>query len=123
MTAFGDLIPPPVTLDHEQVGSAHVVHLVGDLSRREALRLHDALFDVGHEAGQVVLDMTGVEFISASGIGLLVELHRHLVDHGRAVVLAHVNPLVRDLLRLTNVDTILPVWDSVDAVIAAEAAV
>jgi len=108
MTVCDDTLQTPVSLTHEQRGDTRVVHFTGDLTRSEALRLHDLLFDLDHQPGPVVLDLGGVCFASASGIGLLVEVYRHLKDTGHHLALANVTPPVRELLQLTRVDTILP---------------
>lgn len=123
MTGFDDILQAPVRLDCEVRGRTRVVHLAGDLTRREALRLHDLLFELRDVDGPVVLDLAGVEFLSASGIGLLVELHRHLGEADRSMTLVNVNPAVGDLLRLTRVDTILAVRKTVADALAAEVAV
>lgn len=64
---------------------------------------------------EFALDLSEVEAIDAAGIGLLVSLQ------AAGVYLTLVNPsdAVRNVLRLTGVDTVLPIVQSVEDAFAA----
>ena len=68
------------------------------------LALH-AVVDDG--AGDVVLDLSGVEGIDSSGIGVLVGAHRRAGRAGRRLVVAASPVPVLRMLRLTRLDRVL----------------
>jgi anti-sigma B factor antagonist len=69
--------------------------------------------------GTVLVDLSGVTFMDSSGLGVLVQAHRTALErHTRLLVAA--SPTVRQLLRLTALDTVLETFDDLAT---AEAAV
>jgi anti-anti-sigma factor len=68
------------------------------------LALH-AVVDDG--AGDIILDLSGVEAIDSSGIGVLVGAHRRAGRAGRRLVVAAAPVPVLRMLRLTRLDRVL----------------
>jgi anti-anti-sigma factor len=68
------------------------------------LALHDAVDD---GTGDLVLDLSGVDGIDASGIGVLVGAHRRAGRAGRRLVVAAATPQVLRMLRRTRLDRVL----------------
>ena len=69
---------------------------------------------MGEHAG-VVVDLTGVDFIDSSGIGAIISGLRTTREAGSEFRIASVTAQVRAVLELTNVDRILPPYESVEA--------
>ena len=69
---------------------------------REAL--HSAL---ARGEGALVVDMSGVELLDATGLGVLVGTHRRARAAGRRLVLADATPRVARMLALTRIDRII----------------
>jgi anti-anti-sigma factor len=63
---------------------------------------------VRQQHGRIVLDIAGVEVIDAAGIGMLVSLQAA----GVYLVLFHANENVREVLRITHVDSVLEICES-----------
>ena len=82
------------------------VHVAPDVR----LQLADAV-DAG--VGDLVLDLTAVEAVDATGLGLLVSTHRRAQRSGRTLVLTDVPDPVQRLLVLTRLDRVLQVRRSV----------
>jgi anti-sigma B factor antagonist len=57
----------------------------------------------------VVLDAAGVSFIDSSGLGALVTLNNAATAVGTPFLLRAVPPRMASLLRLTAIDTVIPV--------------
>ena len=91
------------------------VRLSGRLDVRAAadvrLRLADAV-DAGE--GELVLDLTGVEAVDATGLGVLVSAHRRAQRAGRTLVLEDPPPPVDRLLMLTRLDRVLQTRRSIE---------
>ncbi|HUR15092.1 MAG TPA: STAS domain-containing protein [Mycobacteriales bacterium] len=62
---------------------------------------------VDRGAGELVLDLTALESVDATGLGVLVGAHRRAQRAGRTLVLADVPDGVARLLLLTRLDKIL----------------
>jgi anti-anti-sigma factor len=76
------------------------VHAAADIR----LELADAV-DSGE--GELVLDLTALEAVDATGLGVLVGAHRRAQRAGRTLVLADVPDPVGRLLLITRLDKIL----------------
>ncbi len=57
--------------------------------------------------GDVVVDLTGVEWVDAAGLAMLVAVHRRLRRQRRRLVLRGCHPAVRRALALTRLNRIL----------------
>ncbi len=78
------------------------VHAAADVR----LALHDA---VEQAAGDLVVDVSAVEALDATGLGVLVGAHRHAGRAGRTLVLLDVPPVLARLLLVTRLDRVLSV--------------
>ncbi len=66
--------------------------------------LHAAI-DTGD--GDVLVDVTGVELVDATGLGVLVGAHRRASQAGRRLVLLGVGQRLQRILRLTRLDRVI----------------
>ncbi|MCU1592961.1 MAG: putative antagonist protein [Frankiales bacterium] len=85
-----------------------LVALSGRLDVTAAADVRNALaraVDVGE--GELVLDLTALEAIDATGLGVLVGAHRRAQRAGRTLVLSDVPVGVGRLLLLTRLDKVL----------------
>ncbi|OUC85450.1 STAS domain-containing protein [Streptosporangium minutum] len=76
-------------------------------------RLHDAV-DSGH--GDLVVDLSGLEMIDATGLGVLVGTHRRALAAERRLILRGVPPRVMRVLAVTRLNRVLTVELSMAAV-------
>jgi anti-sigma B factor antagonist len=74
--------------------------------KREALRL------LG-DAADVVVDLTGVEFLDSAGVGVLVGLFKHARGRGGTARFCGLTPGVRSVLELIQLDRIFEIVDDV----------
>ncbi|WUI02773.1 STAS domain-containing protein [Spirillospora sp. NBC_00431] len=96
--------------------------LNGELDVSTAPRLREHLAAVlGEGADHLVLDFARLSFIDSSGLSVLTGAHRLLHGNGdhRArshrtgtIVLAAVNPRIRQTLRTTGLTRILPIYST-----------
>ena len=97
-----------------------VVH--GEVDLSTGGRLMEAGSAALHEAAHqpVVLDLTGVDFLSSSGLGLLVALHDDGRDLGAPlrVVVDPTRPVIRPI-RTMGLDEVLSLYRTVDEAVAA----
>ena len=92
----------------DAVAPGQVLALRGRLDVAAAADVRLALADaVDAGAGDLVLDLTALEAVDATGLGVLVGAHRLAGRSGRTLVLRDVPPRVGRLLRRTRLDRVL----------------
>ena len=93
-----------------------VVVVRGEIDMESMPMLEDQLGEI-MDAGarHVVLDFAGVTFMDSSGLSMIVTLLERLSDIGGRLCLAQVREPVRSVLVFSAVDTVLDVYDTVEA--------
>lgn len=86
-----------------RAGEGDVLHLVG---RLDASQVERARKVIGPIDRSMVLDMTGLEYISSAGIELLIQTYKRLSDSGRSLRLSNPNNRVRSVLNLSGLDKV-----------------
>ena len=73
------------------------------------------------EAGisRAIVDLGDVPYIDSTGLAFVVELHKSLVSRGGQLFLAHANERIREVLEITRIGEIIPVFDDVEDAEAA----
>ena len=82
-------------------GDPQVLRLVGELDLSGVPELRARFAELG---GGVDVDCSGLDFIDASGLGVLVAAHRACDARGAKLVIVDPSPCVRRLLELTSLD-------------------
>jgi len=103
-------------------GKTAVVRSIGRIVVGETDVLRNAVLAQANRR-TVVLDLTSVDAIDGSGIGLLVFLHGWARTGGIELQLMNPTRNVRELLELTNLDSVFKILSSEDAVSSHAAAV
>jgi anti-sigma B factor antagonist len=67
---------------------------------------------VGLDYPEVVLDMSGVEFMDSSALAALVTTLKRCMEAGGSIVLVAASPAVRLILELTRLDEVFRVADA-----------
>lgn len=62
--------------------------------------------------GGIIVDLTGLHFVGSVFLSFLLRCHKIVRLQGSEMVLAGVTPKVRELLRLTALDTIWALYDT-----------
>jgi anti-anti-sigma factor len=98
------------------MASACEIALAGRLDVRSVADVRSALYaaiDAG--TGDLVVDVSGVETMDATGLGMLLGADRRAKLAGRRVVLHHAGPRLVRLLRATRLHRVLTVDEAVPA--------
>ncbi len=101
-------------------GSIDVVKLSGRLDAIVSRDLKSDLVNtvVGSETG-IVLDMSGVDFIDSSGLGLLVSRVKQAGQNKKDISLCGLSPQAQLLFELTRMSRIFPIYSDADAAVQA----
>ncbi len=109
-----------LSLETRNYGNVIIVHCHGRIVYRdEAAALSRLVGELLAHGGKVLLDLSEVSSIDSAGIGELVFLHTQAQSQNVEMKYASPSPLVRELLGLTNVDSILEIHPSVGDALAA----
>jgi anti-anti-sigma factor len=65
-----------------------------------------------------VLDITTLDYVDSSGLGMLVSCLTNVKKAGGELKLAGANPRIRRILAMTGVDTMMPMFDTLAAATA-----
>jgi anti-sigma B factor antagonist len=97
----------------ERQGDACVVRLGGELDLYNAPQVRKVLTDAASDsAARVVVDLSEVEFLDSTALGVLIEARTHLANR-RAFLLAAPGLETRRALEISGLDRHFSVHDSV----------
>ena len=109
-----------LSLATRTVGDHTVLEIGGEIDVYTAPRLREHLIQLGDEGViRLVADLSRVEFLDSTGIGVLVGAHRRLKSAQGALALVCPHERLLKIFRITGLDGIFHIYDSVDAAIAA----
>jgi anti-sigma B factor antagonist len=105
-----------LSIQVDTLGPSPLVRLSGDVDVESSLELTETLKAVLATTGTqpLVLDLTEVEFMDSSGLGVLVGVHQQAAVQGGTLILAGPHPRVAKILRITKLDKVFTVVNSVD---------
>ncbi len=109
-----------LSLETRNRGDVMIVHCQGRIVYRdEAAALSRLVGEFLENGSKVVLDLSGVSSLDSAGIGELAFLHSWAKSQNADLKYASPTPLVRDLLDLTNLNSVLEIHPSVSEALAA----
>ncbi len=109
-----------LSLEARNHGDVMIVHCQGRIVYRdEAAALSRLVGEILETGGKVVLDLSGVSSIDSAGIGELASLYTWARSRKADLKCANPSPLVRDLLDLTNLNSVLEIHPSLGDALAA----
>lgn len=109
-----------LSLETRNRGDIMIVHCQGRIVYRdEASMLSHVVGEALHQGGRVVLDLSGVTSIDSAGIGELVFLYNQAQSQKADLKVASPSALVRDVLDLTNVDSLLEIHANLEDAVSA----
>jgi anti-sigma B factor antagonist len=91
-----------MNIEFEEIDDVIVATLFGELDGRTAPLVQEKLLALPRPNGKVLLDMSGVGYISSAGLRALLMLYRQMVaDNGR-VALVGLTESIRDVMSVTG---------------------
>jgi anti-anti-sigma factor len=115
-----------VELSERRAGSAVVLAPAGRIDMGTADQLRDRLIPMVTNAGKagesVVLDFSGVDYISSAGLRVLMLAAKEARATGSKIAVAGLQPLVNEIFQISRFDKVLPCHAGVDEAIKAVSA-
>jgi anti-anti-sigma factor len=110
----------PVTYTEEFLEKGlRQVSLAGTLDAPGAMAIENGFQEVlTGQGGQVIIDLSGVDYMSSYGLRMLMVGAKALHDMRGGLHLAAANPRVMEVIRVAGYDTMFPVYETVqDAIL------
>ncbi|WP_375475784.1 STAS domain-containing protein [uncultured Jatrophihabitans sp.] len=99
-------------LERRTAEAAVVVGVAGEVDNFTAPQLRAALLEARDSgAPRLIVDLTETDFLDSSALGTLVGVAKHLTG-GTRLVLVCPRPHLRKVLRISRLDEVIDVYDS-----------
>jgi anti-anti-sigma factor len=109
-----------LTIAHTVAGTVQILHLTGVLNQSTGPELERWVLAMpGGTAVRLVLELSGVRYVSSSGISAFIVLHRRLRAGGGILVLASPSEALAEMLLTLNLGTLIPIHETVGAGVRA----
>lgn len=109
----------PLSLESSTSGARAVLRVGGRLDLPSSSELRNALdLEIERGPSRLVVDLSGVDFLDSTGLGVLVRAQRKAASSEVELVLSAAQPIVEQVLRVTNAVQILPLYPDVDSALA-----
>lgn len=93
-----------------------LVCVKGSVCDSDAEQLRNTLEEAAqNETGKLVIDLSEVDYISSSGIGVLVSTLKKARHSGGSLVLCGMTPDIHELFTLTHLDRVFTIAATVDS--------
>jgi anti-sigma B factor antagonist len=105
----------------EGFADCRLVTVEGRIDHTNSERFHERLGADAREVpngGGLVVDLSGLEFITSAGLRALLLAQRTVSAGGARLVVCGVKGVVREVFRISKFDTLLGVADTVEGAIA-----
>lgn len=105
----------------KQLGAITVIELNGDvLGGPDANELHSKLRDLLAQGKKnIVLDLSKVEYMNSSGLGMLTSALSTVKNAGGTMALAHPAERIKSLLAITKLNAVFKTYDTLDEAVAS----
>ncbi len=100
-----------IKVDIERTDTQVIVHLSGKLDTAASFHVEEQTAAIDTTSLDVVVDCKDLEYISSSGIRLLVAMQKKKVAENKRVILRHLNSMVSNVLHLTGLDKVFTIED------------
>jgi anti-anti-sigma factor len=105
-----------LSLETRNRGGVIIVHCQGRIVYRdEAVALSRMVGEILRNGSRIVLELSGVSSMDSAGIGELALIQTWAQDRNAELKCAGANPVVRTLLGLTNLDSVMEVYPTLEA--------
>jgi anti-sigma B factor antagonist len=101
------------------VGQVHVVALSGELDANTSPVAQQQILPLATSGARILLDMTGVTFMSSAGLRLLLTTYREVAARNGKVAIANLSDELKDTMSATGFLSFFTIHDDVDSGVQA----
>ncbi len=111
-----------VAITTRRQGDALIVQVGGRLDHGTSKTFSDEIVRLGdmpeHAGLSFVLDLSGLEYISSSGLHGFIVASRHAKDRQRRIYAAAAQPIVAEMFEISHLNLVIQVFPTVEEAIA-----
>ena len=100
-------------------GEVKIIELRGELDTNTSREVQIQILSVVEPRGRVILDLSGVSYMSSAGLRVLLSLYRHTSNQDGVLVLVGVAEEIRDTMEITGFWEFFTACASMDEALAA----
>jgi anti-sigma B factor antagonist len=109
-----------LTLEYREEGDRTVLDVGGEIDVYTAPKLRERLVELVSEGHyKIIVDMTKVEFLDSTGLGVLVGGLKRVRSHDGQLALVCNQERIYKIFRITGLTKVFPIHETVDAAVAA----
>ncbi len=106
--------PLGIEIQDGTVDGTRIIRLNGPMTLRNLFTFQGEIRSVALTR-VMILDLAGVPYMDSAGMGSIINYFVHCQNAKVRMVAAGVSPRVMELFKMTKVDTVIPLADSVEA--------
>ncbi|CAN5224029.1 anti-sigma factor antagonist BldG [soil metagenome] len=104
-----------LSLDHRSEGDRTILEVGGEVDVYTAPKLRERLVElVGEGHYKIIVDMTKVEFLDSTGLGVLVGGLKRVRSHDGTLALVCNQERILKIFRITGLTKVFPIYDTLD---------
>ena len=89
-----------------------VITATGELDVYSSPKLKSMLIDMYDEVANIIVDLSRIEFMDASGLGVLVGALKKMKNKGGCVFLVYCTEDIDKIFKITGLCNVFPIYDS-----------
>jgi len=103
----------PLQITERAVGGVFIFDLSGDLVYDGGTRMLRDVLKTAVAAGAraCLLDLEGITYLDSGGVGMLVEMYRHVTRQGGQLKMLRPSPCARRVLGITHLTAVFDIFD------------
>ena len=103
-------------ITHETMPKARILTLVGRLDELATTEVEQAFTETLNDSSDgLIVDMAGVEYVSSSGLRVLLMLMKAMKNQQRPLKLCNLSPFVAEVFEVSNFAVMFDVHDSLES--------
>ena len=98
-----------MTININSYGTTHIIAPIGKIDTNTAPELKAAIDALPDSAKELILDFTGVDYISSAGLHVLVQAQNKMEGKDGSIKITNVNQIVDEIFEITGFGDLLPI--------------
>jgi len=95
-----------------------IIGLSGDLmGGSSAMDFQTFLNKLSSQSSKIIFDLTQINIVNSSGLGMLVAAHTHLKNANKTLILCSVGDNLSSLVKMTHLDKVFKIADNIESAI------
>lgn len=89
-------------IETKTIDNVLVVSLTGEINGRNAPEVQDQLLPLAEPGRKLLLNMSGVSYMSSAGLRTLLMLYRQINNQSGCVVLSNLQEMIQEMMSVTG---------------------